>query len=109
MMDKPADFNANGNYANKKAALRANNAWYKATKKYYKELYNSQIKDQNLTIEQRSHIFDHYQHNLSNLNTIYKQNIRNIKFHFADIKTKVAKNNATQKTILSKRANNEGF
>ena len=109
MMDKPTDFNANGNYANQKAALRANNVWYKNTKKYYKELYNSQIKDQNLTIEQRSHIFDHYQQNLSNLNAIYKQNIRNIKFHFADIKTKVAKNNAAQKTILNKKANNEGF
>ena len=108
-MDKPIDFNANGNYANKKAALRANNAWYKHTKKYYKELYNSQVNDQNLTIEQRSHIFDHYQQNLSNLNTIYKQNIRNIKFHFADVKTKVAKNNTTQKTILNKRTNNEGF
>ena len=109
MMDKPTDFNANGNYANQKAALRANNVWYKNTKKYYKELYNSQIKDQNLTVEQRSHIFDHYQQNLSNLNAIYKQNIRNIKFHFADIKTKVAKNNAAQKTILNKKANNEGF
>lgn len=109
MMDKPTDFNTNGNYANQKVALRANNVWYKYTKKYYKELYNSQIKDQNLTVEQRSHIFDHYQQNLSNLNAIYKQNIRNIKFHFADIKTKVAKNNAAQKTILNKKANNEGF
>lgn len=109
MMDKPVDFNANGNYASLKVALRANKVWYKATKKYYKELYNSQINDKNLTLEQKSHIFDHYQQNLSNLDTMYKQNIRNVKFHFADIKTKVTKNNIAQKTILNKATNNEGF
>lgn len=104
MSNKPNEFNFN-NYATLKAALRANRVWYKSTKKYYKDLYISQLKDKSLTLEQQSHIFDHYQQNITHTHDSYKQNIKNIKFRFADIKTRVTKNNTAQKTILSRKIN----
>ncbi len=109
MIKKVEDFNTN-NYTTLKAAMHANRAWYKSLKRHYKELYKSQLKDKDLTLEQQSHIFDHYQQNLSQANTSYKQNIKNIKFHFADVKTKVLKNNNTQKIFDGKMSNkNKGW
>ncbi len=109
MINKVEEFNTN-KYTTLKAAMHANRVWYKSLKEYYKGLYKSQLKDKGLTLEQQSHIFDHYQQNLSHAHTSYKQNIKNIKFHFADIKTKISKNKNTQKIFDGKATNkNKGW
>lgn len=100
MMQKPEDFNVNGNYVNLKAAKLANKTWYKNFCRYYKEDYNSQINQENITLEQKAHIFDRYQTNLVNLKKIYKQNIINLKNRFVNIKTKTTHDNKN-KTFLS--------
>ena len=79
MINKVEEFNTN-NYTTLKAAMHANRVWYKSLKEYYKGLYKSQLKQEGLTLEQQSHIFDHYQQNLSHAHTSYKQNIKNIDF-----------------------------
>jgi tRNA C32,U32 (ribose-2'-O)-methylase TrmJ len=105
MIEKPSSFNANDNYTSLKAARKANKNWFKLIKQYYYEQYKTQIKDPSLTAEQRSHIFDHYQENLDACQRQYKQNNANIKFHFADVKTKVSKD-THHKTLTSKKSGN---
>ena len=99
MAIKPENFNPSANYASLHDALEANKKWYTDVCQYFKQTFHEQMSQPDLTEIQKSHLFDHYQINLSNARNEYKINKTNIKNHFKAIKAKFV--STKQAKILS--------
>ena len=102
MAIKPENFNPSANYASLHDALEANKKWYTDVCQYFKQTFHEQMSQPDLTEIQKSHLFDHYQINLSNARNEYKINKTNIKNHFKAIKAKFV--STKQAKILSSMA-----
>lgn len=87
-------------YADKKSALKANKAWYRASFLSFKQEYKNNIKNVE-TAEQKLHMFDRYQAKLDALIEQYKLNKHNIKMYFSDVKIKLANAAKIHKTNVA--------